>query len=265
MLSVGWFSSGRGEGSKGLLRSVQNQILEGKINASIRFVFSNREPGESVGSDSYFELVRSYGIPLITFSSKNFHRAQQESSTDRRIEYDRKVMQLLRASSVDVCFLAGYMRIVGQEMCLHWPLINLHPALPNGPIGTWQKVTWQLIETKAERTGAMAHLATDDLDRGPVVAYFTMPLRGPVFDPLWEAIQGKPVSELKATYGEELPLFQLIRHEEYQREPHLLTETLKAIALERISIRDGNVLDTNGQPIVGLCLDKEIENAMAST
>ncbi|GAH59253.1 unnamed protein product, partial [marine sediment metagenome] len=39
-------------------------------------------------------------------------------------------------------------------------MVNLHPAAPGGPTGTWQEVIWQLIENKAEETGVMMHLVT---------------------------------------------------------------------------------------------------------
>jgi len=71
----------------------------------------------------------------------------------------------------DLCVLAGYMLIVGPEMCTRFNMINLHPAAPGGPTGTWQDVIWQLIKQRARETGVMMHLVTPELDRGPVVSY----------------------------------------------------------------------------------------------
>ena len=45
MLRIGWFATGRGEGSQGLLRFVADAIGAGRLDAKIEFVFSNREPG----------------------------------------------------------------------------------------------------------------------------------------------------------------------------------------------------------------------------
>jgi folate-dependent phosphoribosylglycinamide formyltransferase PurN len=262
MLKLGWFSTGRGEGSRGLLRFIQGRIQSGELPAQIQFVFSNREQGEAEGSDLFFELVRSYGIPLVTYSSRRFRRAVGGDFAAHRIEYDREVMARLASFSPDLCVLAGYMLIVGPEMCNRYSMINLHPALPGGPIGTWQDVVWNLIEMRATETGAMIHLAIEEVDRGPVLTYFTIPLRGGAFDPLWKEIEGKSVEELKATYGEELPLFRLIRQEEYKREPFLLLETLKAIANGVIRIQGRQILDAQGRPIRGLCLNREIEEAL---
>jgi phosphoribosylglycinamide formyltransferase-1 len=147
-------------------------------------------------------------------------------------------------------------------------LLNLHPALPDGPTGTWQEVIWKLMAQRATRTGAMTHLATEDVDRGPLVSYCTAPIVGGAFDPSWEALEGQDLEQIKSSQGEELPLFQLIRQAEYRREPYLLLETLRAIGDGRVVIRQGKVLDGKGRLLYaslpyGLCLDPEIDRAMA--
>ena len=58
-------------------------------------------------------------------------------------------MNRLQGFHPDLCVLAGYMLIVGEEMCQRYNMINLHPAAPGGPTGTWQEVIWQLIDSKA--------------------------------------------------------------------------------------------------------------------
>ena len=263
MLTIGWFSTGRGEGSLGLLRFVQERMIQGEIDARFQFVFSNRELGEAEGSDRFFQQVNSYGIPLVNFSSRKFRRKVGGAFANHRLDYDREVMARLEQFNPDVCVLAGYMLVVGAEMCRHYTMLNLHPALPTGPIGTWQQVIWSLIESGADRTGAMVHLATDDLDEGPVIAYFTLPIVGGPFDNLWREIEGKPLSELKETPGEELPLFRLIREEGARREPHLVATTLKSLANGTVRVQDKQVVGTDGRPLEGLCVDKEIEETLA--
>ena len=265
MLNIGWFSSGRGEGSLGLLRFIQERILSGEIEARIQFVFSNREAGEAEGSDRFFREVQAYGLPLVNLSSRKFRRDVGGSFSQHRLEYDRKVMAQLREFGPEVCVLAGYMLIVGSEMCHHYTLLNLHPALPTGPVGTWQEVIWTLIESRADRTGAMVHLVTEDVDRGPVLAYFNLPIVGEPFDDAWRQLETGPFSELKMAYGEDLPLFRLIRQEEYTREPHLLAATLKALATGTLKVDGGRILNANGGAVEGLCLDTKIEDSLAGS
>ena len=61
-------------------------------------------------------------------------------------------------------------------------MINLHPAAPNGPDGTWQEVIWKLIEQRADHSGVKIHLVTEELDRGPTIAYCRYPIHSPAFD-----------------------------------------------------------------------------------
>ena len=272
MLSIGWFSTGRGEGSRGLLRFVQERIDRGLLDARIQFVFSNRAQGQAQGSDDFFDLVSSYDLPLVTRSSAHYRRSRSSSGltwAELRPEYDRLVLEDLEDFRPDICVLAGYMLIWGAEMCRRYPMLNLHPALPDGPIGTWQNVTWELIRQRATRTGAMIHLATEELDRGPVVSYCTAPITGPDFDQEWLALDEMELEEVRAGQGEELSLFQQIREAEYRREPYLIFETLRAVAEGRVVINDGQVLNALGEPLAttvpqGLCLDEEIDRAMAA-
>ncbi len=267
MLNIGWFSTGRGAGSRGLLDFVQKRLTETGADARISFAFSNRERGEAEGSDEFFRLVDRYGIPLITHSSAEFRKKIGGRFSAHREEFDQQVMDKLAGLEVDVCVLAGYMLIVGGKMCRQYPLLNLHPALPDGPIGTWQEVVWELIEKKAAKTGAMVHLATEEVDRGPLVSYVTVPITGPGFDHLWESLEGKDLAEIKKTEGEEFALFQAIRSEQYRREPYLLFETLRAVSQGEIKVSGGQVLDASGSPLSesmpnGLCLDRQIAAAM---
>ena len=268
MLNIGWFSTGRGKGSQGLLSFVQERLLETEADARINFVFSNRGRGEAPGSDEFFSLVDGYNIPLVTHSSVEFQRRVNGRFSTNREKFDLEVMDKLSRLEADICVLAGYMLIVSGRMCRQYPLLNLHPALPDGPIGTWQEVVWKLIESKAEKTGAMVHLATEEVDRGPVVSYVTVPITGPQFDQHWESLKGKSLEFAKKNEGEDLPLFQTIRSEQYKREPYLLFETLLAVTYGKIKISGGQVLDESGEipsriMPVGLCLDRQISEAMA--
>ena len=270
MLRIGWFSTGRGAGSRGLLRFFNDAIAEGRLEASIEFVFSNREPGESEGSDTFFDLVRSYGLPLATLSSNRYRREHGGGGMARhRAGFDHEVMKILNHYRPDVCVLAGYMLICSAELCGRYPLLNLHGALPDGPTGTWQSVIWQLIEARATRTGAMIHLATEEVDRGPVLSHCVVPIVGGAFDADWQALAGRDLAEVQAIEGEDNHLFQRIRAEGYRREPHLMLATLQAVAEGRLIVQPGAALDADGSELQerypsGLPLTGEIEAAIAA-
>ena len=335
MLNIGWFSTGRDKAAVQLLQAVQQSISNGDITGKISFVFSNREPGESQESDLFFELVRSYGIPLICLSHKKFkerlvrrahperdssvaplpqndnkgrtqndkvvchpernegsqndkvvcHPERNEGSQndspsfvtlnevkslqpgtgnannvasgetkqaqeDWRLRYDREVYSRIRTFAPDLCILAGYMLIVGEELCRKYTMINLHPAPPGGPVGSWQEVIWKLIQDKADKAGAMMHLVTPELDRGPAIGYCLFPIKGKPFDQYWQS-------------SDRNMLFNLIRQHELATEFPLIISTLKALSQGEISIKNGKVIDAQGRSIDGYDLTEEINRAVS--
>ena len=250
MLNIGWFSTGRDEAARQLLQAVQDKIHRGDIDGKISFVFSNREPGEANESDLFFELVRSYDIPLVCLSHKKFKTAKEEEALgikkEWRIAYDREVNKKIAPFAPDLCVLAGYMLIVSKELCQKYDMINLHPAPPGGPTGSWQEVIWTLIQNEADTAGAMIHLATPELDRGPVVSYCLFSIKGGPFAEYWRK-------------GDKDMLFRLIRQHELAREFPLIILTLQDLSRGEVDIKDRRVIDAQGKPVGGYNLSGRID------
>jgi len=244
LLNIGWFSTGRDEAARQLLQAVQNKISRGDIDGKISFVFCNREPGESKDSDLFFQLVRSYNIPLVCLSHKKFKTVGTERAW--RIKYDKEVSKKIKPFAADLCVLAGYMLIVSRELCLKYNMINLHPAPPGGPTGTWQEVIRALIENRADTAGAMMHLITPELDRGPVVTYCLFSIKGEPFYEYWQK-------------NDKNMLFQLIRKHELAREFPLITLTLQSLSRGEVSIKDGRIINAQGKPITGYNLTRRVD------
>ena len=273
MLRIGWFSTGAGEGSQRqrLLTAAVDAIRQRELAAEIAFVFCNRERGEHEGTDSFLDLVDSFGIRCLTLSSRAFRRARGGALSQPgqplpawRAEYDREVAELVGGYPFDVGVLAGYMLIFSADMAARYPFLNLHPAAPDGPVGTWQDVIWTLIERRADQSGVMVHLTTEELDRGPAVAYCTYSLRGQAFDSLWRAAGSRTAEELRGGEGEQHPLFREIRRHGVAREEPLVMATLRAFADGGIRIDGGRLLDAAGSERGGgLDLTAEIDARVA--
>lgn len=262
MLKLGWFSTGRGFGSRNFLNQIQAEIVGGQLDAKIEFVFSNREFGEEEGSDQFLNLVKSYNLPLLTLSSRRFRQKNGRGPMEKhRSAFHSEVMNQVSKFSPDICVLAGYMLIISKEMCRKLNTINLHPSLPKGPVGTWKEVIWDLIGHKAEHSGVMAHVVTEKLDEGPVLAYCSYPISGPGFDTLWQEVCGRPAAELIAE-GEGQPLFNAIRREGLRREGPLLISALQELSEGRRQVFDGQVLDVHGAPVPGICLNEAIDRLL---
>jgi phosphoribosylglycinamide formyltransferase-1 len=265
---IGWFSSGRDEAACELLTVVWDAISSGFIPAELDFVFSNRERGQNAESDSFFDLVDSYGIDLVCFSSKTFKPdLRKENLEEWRIAYDREIIAHLENYNPYLCVLAGYMLITGPELCKKFTMINLHPAEPQGPTGTWQEVIWKLISDKSDRTGVMMHHVTEILDRGPPITYCHFPIIGGKFSSLWEQMENKlknkDLEDIIKGERESEPLFSEIRREGVKRELPLIIQTIKEFAESRIRIEDGAVI-AEDKPISGAYdLTDKIEKLIA--
>jgi len=243
---IGWLSTGRDQAAGNLLADVVARAQQDDVALEIGVVFSDRERGEAAESDRFLDLVDRLGFPVVTLSSAaSWTEARQRgiSRADWRQEYHRQVADLLKPFNLGVLVMAGYMLIASAELCRRFAILNLHPALPGGPKGTWQEVIWELLEHEAEETGAMVHLATAQLDRGPVVSSFSFSLRGPDWEPLWEQWRAKretlSATQIAAAEGEAEPLFAEIRRRGEIREIPLLYQTLRQFA-------DGHLNTANG-------------------
>lgn len=165
-LNIGLLSTGRGEGSLKLVRSIFN--LSKTLPINISFLFCNREKGESYETDLFLSEVEEYKIPLITLSSKK--NIQNTTNNLSRIKYEKKIEDSIKEFDFEFILGVGYLLILYR---LHKKFIiyNLHPALPGGPKGTWRNVISELISNNSEETGLMIHQVSDELDDGKVVSF----------------------------------------------------------------------------------------------
>ena len=248
----GWWTTGRDEAAIKLFETVHNAIEDKTIPGEIGYAFVSKDKGESAISDNLINLIESAGVPLVTCSALKFKPELRQNNRDLwREEYHKVVLEKIRQFKPDVAVLAGYMWVVSPETCKKLNIINLHPAAPDGPAGTWQEVIWQLLESRADKTGVMMHLVTPELDKGPPVTYCIFPIKGPKWEKLWkeflELEQKIGLEKIKTKYGESLPLFAKIREEGVKRELPLIVYTLQALALGNISLNQGKVFDAEGK------------------
>jgi phosphoribosylglycinamide formyltransferase-1 len=270
-LRLGWFSTGRGQGSRRLLAAVQDEIAAGQLDAAVSVVFCNRDPGQDEQTDLFLDQVRSYGLPLVTLSTLRYRREHGEPPSspgeplpEWRRDFDREVIRLLEPHPFDVGMLAGFM-LIAPVLCQRFDLLNLHPAAPGGPTGTWQQVIWRLVEEGADRSGVRIHVATEELDMGPTAAYCTYAIRGEEVDPLWRDAEARGFDAVREEEGEESALFQAIRRAGVARELPLVVETLRAFAQGRVAVRDKRVVDAEGHEIEGYDLTERIERIVTGS
>ena len=267
-MRIGWLSTGRDQAACNLLADIVARAQHDEVPLDIGAVFCDRERSEAPESDRFLDLVDRLGLPAVTLSSRASWAEGQKLGVSRSVwreEYHRGVAELLIPYRLGVLVMAGYMLIASPALCRKFAILNLHPALPGGPKGAWQQVIWELLEHEAKETGAMIHLATAQLDRGPVVSYFRFPLRGPDWDPLWGQFRAKrttmSVEEIAAAEGEDEPLFAEIRRRGEVREIPLLYHTIRQFAEGRLNTAAGGVFAESTR--LPLDLTHEVEAEVA--
>jgi folate-dependent phosphoribosylglycinamide formyltransferase PurN len=233
-IKIGWLSTGNGIGSLGLLKKGIELFKENHIE--IKYVFTNRELGEKKGSDRFINFILQNNIKNISFSSEKFKKNNKLNWKDLRVKFDQEVLKRISNNNVDFIVSAGYM-LISPVICNHFKIINLHPALPDGPNGTWKNVIEELIISKKHVSGVSAHLMTEDLDEGPNISYCKFNIFEKEFKKYWEKLDRS--NELI----KDSDLFNAIRQKMLKYERELLKVTLLKISQGKIDINNDKFID----------------------
>ena len=134
------------------------RYYSGELPAQIRAVVSNHEKLQT--------LVEPFGIPFHYISHQNLERAAHEDA----------VAEILAGYSPEYIVLAKYMRILSPRFVARYPcrMINIHHSFLPAFIGA--KPYHQAYERGVKIIGATAHIVTDDLDTGPIIAQSVIPV-----------------------------------------------------------------------------------------
>ena len=250
-LRIAWLTTGRGPGSYGALEYTIAAIQRG-LPVEIAVVFINRARGEAEPTDRLIAMAESHRIPVETLSSVAFRKERGgklskpgEPLQPWRLDYDREVANILGRHQFALGVMFGYMLIATEPLFSRFQFINDHPALPDGPIGTYQEVIAELIRTGATESGCMMNVVTGDVDRGPAVSFCRFPVRDESNAALWQQRENLP-SDLKLLH--ETGLFQDVRTRGVLRERPFLVETLRAIEAGSLVIPPEHPVDLT-QPV----------------
>lgn len=142
-----------GNGSN--LQAIIDQIDNGYINAKISCVISNRPNVYGL------ERAAQHNIPNHALDHKLF---------ETREAYDAELIKLIQPYQPDLIVLAGFMRILTAEFFHQFThrIINIHPSLL--PKYQGLHTHKRALENKDKQHGISVHIATEELDSGPVIA-----------------------------------------------------------------------------------------------
>ena len=93
-----------------------------------------------------------------------------------RVDFDRAVVEALRAHEVELLVLAGFMRLVTPALLAAFPqrIINIHPALLPAFPGLHAQT--QAYNSGVKLAGCTVHFVDEGTDSGPIIAQAAVPV-----------------------------------------------------------------------------------------
>ena len=149
--------SGRGSNLQAIMDSIDREELD----AHLSIVISNTKDAMALKRAEKHEIKTIFIDPSNYSSSK---------------EYDKALILKLKEFSIDLICLAGYMRILGEEIIQTFEkkIINIHPSLlPSFPGLNAQK---QAINHGVKFSGCTVHFVDSGVDSGPIILQTVVPV-----------------------------------------------------------------------------------------
>ena len=145
------FASGYGSN----FEAIANAALVGEIPAEVALLVCDKAEARAI------EVARDKNVPTFVFSAKDYAT---------KADYEREIVERCREAGVELICLAGYMRIVGEELLSAYEgrIINIHPSLL--PSFKGARAIEQAMEYGVKIFGASIHYVDASLDGGRIIA-----------------------------------------------------------------------------------------------
>ena len=145
------FASGYGSNFEVIARAAQ----AGEIPAEVALLVCDKAEARAI------EVARDKSVPAFVFSAKDYAT---------KADYEREIVERCREAGVELICLAGYMKIVGEELLAAYEgrIINIHPSLL--PSFKGARAIEQAMEYGVKIFGASIHYVDASLDGGRIIA-----------------------------------------------------------------------------------------------
>lgn len=148
-------------GSGSNLQAILDACDTGAIAGEVAVVISDKR-------DAYgLERARKAEVAAVHIDPKAFAD---------RVAYDHAVRMALDEHDVDYVVMAGYMKLLGDEVLGAYPVrvVNIHPALlPSFPGAHGIR---DAFDHGVKVTGVTVHFADEQFDQGPIIAQSCVPI-----------------------------------------------------------------------------------------
>ena len=157
-IRLGILASGNGSNFEYIVKAIRKK----KLNAEISILIVNNPDCLAI------KKAIKYDIPYLIINHRN---------CSTRTEHDKLVMNKLEEFSVELVVMAGWMRIVGEDLINKFEnrLINIHPSLLPSFKGV--DAIQQAMDNKVTITGCTVHYVQKEVDSGSIIIQAAVPLK----------------------------------------------------------------------------------------
>jgi len=156
-LKLGVMASGNGSN----FEAIAQAIADNRLNAEVKMVIYNN-PQAKVQS-----RAQSWKVPSLLLDHRNY---------PSRESLDQSIVEVFRENNVDWIIMAGWMRIVTEVLLSGYSnrVINVHPSLL--PSFKGLHAVDQALAARVKITGCSVHLASLEVDSGPILMQAAVPI-----------------------------------------------------------------------------------------
>jgi phosphoribosylglycinamide formyltransferase-1 len=156
-LKLGVMASGNGSN----FEAIAQAIADNRLNAEVKMVIYNN-PQAKVQS-----RAQSWKVPSLLLDHRNY---------PSRESLDQSIVEVFRENKVDWIIMAGWMRIVTEVLLSGYSnrVINVHPSLL--PSFKGLHAVDQALAARVKITGCSVHLASLEVDSGPILMQAAVPI-----------------------------------------------------------------------------------------
>ncbi|MDD5292032.1 MAG: phosphoribosylglycinamide formyltransferase [Candidatus Omnitrophica bacterium] len=160
MMNIAVFCSGNGTNLQAIINAVKSRKLK---SVKIALVVSDN-PGA-------YALARAKKAGIKTLVVE---RSQFAAKSD----FEKQIIGSLKKENVRLIVLAGFMRIIGEDILREYKgkILNIHPALL--PSFKGAHGIKDAFDYGVKATGVTVHLVDDKMDHGPIILQEAIPVKG---------------------------------------------------------------------------------------
>jgi len=157
VVAAGVLISGAGTNLQALI----DRIAAGRLDCAIRVVISNRAEAPGLAR------AEATGIPTQVIDHRRF---------PTREDFDRALVDALRAAEVELVLLAGFDRLITRVLLEAYRLrvMNIHPALLPSFAGLHAQR--QALDHGVKIAGVTVHFVDEQTDHGPIIIQGAVPV-----------------------------------------------------------------------------------------